>query len=120
MGRICFVHIGLHKTGSTSIQKMLAGREAWLQEQGFHLPRAGRDFAHGHHELAWELNRKRGFAGSAQFDALSCEVEEANFPERIILSSEEFSSNIHLPRVVARLKRKIGRLGYRLHVIAYI
>src|SRR4051812_1580029 len=95
MDRPCFIHIGLHKTGSTSIQKMLASREDWLGSLGLYVPKTGRTGSQGHHLLAWELSRRHGFSGSAQFDALKRELREAGFPARVVLSSEDFSSRIH-------------------------
>src|SRR6266540_6893551 len=103
MAPSCIVHIGLHKTGSTSIQKMLVENECWLRNHGIYVPKAGRALGHGDRLLAWELNRRPGFGGSAQFDALSHELGEANFPDKIVLSSEDFSSRIHAPKVIARL-----------------
>jgi hypothetical protein len=121
MDRICTVHIGLHKTGSTSIQKMLAAEESRLRECGIVYPKTGRNGPEGaHHLLAWELNRKPGFDGSTHFNALADELESAKWPDRVILSSENFSAHIDRPRLMARLRRKIERLGYRLRIIAYV
>jgi hypothetical protein len=120
MKRSCIVHIGPHKTGSTSIQKMLADNDGWVRNFGLYVPRTGRAFGQGHHLLAWELNRRAGFSGSEQFDALSHELANANYPDRIVLSSEEFSSRIHLPKVIARLRRKVERLDYQLRIVGYI
>jgi hypothetical protein len=121
MDLICTVHIGLHKTGSSTLQNMLAAEEPRLQGHGIYLPKAGR---HGnaiaHHLLAWELNRRPGFKDSRHFDALAGEIENRHFPARILLSSENFSTHMHNPRIMGRLRKKIERLGYRLRIIAYV
>lgn len=120
MDRHCFIHIGLHKTGSTSIQKMLASREEWLGSLGLYVPKTGRTGSQGHHLLAWELSRRHGFSGSAQFDALKRELREAGFPARVVLSSEDFSSRIHDRKAIARLERKVRRLGYEPRIVCYV
>ena len=39
----CHIHIGLHKTGSTSIQKMLAAEHGRLAAAGFYCALTGRN-----------------------------------------------------------------------------
>src|SRR5262245_22122866 len=121
MDRVCTIHIGLHKTGSTTIQNMLAAEEGNLRGLGLYLPKAGRNgSAAAHHLLAWELNRRPGFAGSRYFDELAREIAAAGSPDRIILSSEDFSTRIHSPQAMTRLRKRIRRLGYRLRILAYV
>ncbi len=53
-----YLHIGTHRTGSTSIQRFMANAEEALAEQGIIYPKTGRpdtDWTnqYGHHELAW-------------------------------------------------------------------
>jgi hypothetical protein len=116
----CHVHIGLHKTGSTSIQKMLAAEASRLGAHGFYAPQTGLNEAGiAHHLLAEEVNRQVS-AGSPQFAALANEMEAKGWPENVVLSSEAFCSRIHKPRVVARLREEIDRLGYDLAVTAYV
>ena len=51
-----FVHVGTHKTGTTSIQVFLRGHAAALRRQGLYVPTTGTiDPQSGHHNLAWEL-----------------------------------------------------------------
>src|SRR5471030_1665576 len=53
----CFVHIGTHKTGTTSIQSLLGLNEVALLARDIFVPRTGRDHIKyaGHHHIAWEL-----------------------------------------------------------------
>lgn len=80
------IHIGTHRTGTTSIQQALA--EAPIHERGILYPKTGRDF-NAHHRLAqaivglWE--QPLGL-----WDDMWREVENAGLPQ-VLLSSEDFS-----------------------------
>lgn len=54
-----FLHIGLHKTGTTAIQTTLFENREVLAEQGYRVPVSGVPAAAplGHHELAWAQDR---------------------------------------------------------------
>ena len=104
--RKCFLHIGTHKTGTTSIQLMLSREHAALKDAGFVYPMTGRlampadmmpeVFASeaiptpgGQHNIAWRLlrdHRYRGEFGTAA--ELYREIEASG--ENVILSSEDF------------------------------
>lgn len=82
------LHIGLHKTGSTSIQMSLGeGGE------GFLYPQAGRalqtSIRYGHHRLPWSLSRDPADIGV--WDALAEEIA-ASPCDLAIISSEEFDT----------------------------
>ena len=52
--RICYIHIGPHKTGSTSIQWFLKENQAELLNHGYFVPKS--EAKHGaHHALARKL-----------------------------------------------------------------
>src|SRR5262249_3476238 len=56
--RTCYLHIGTHKTGTTSIQVALDGARDALKRRGVLYPQAGRAddrAAPGHHKLSHEL-----------------------------------------------------------------
>lgn len=93
--RNCFIHIGTHKTGTTSIQHLLSRNSSALEERGYFYPQAGRlDWLPGHHNLAWEISgdlRYRSDYGS--IDDLIREVK--NKSEHIILSSEDFGWSLY-------------------------
>ncbi|MDX2263827.1 MAG: hypothetical protein NW215_02495 [Hyphomicrobiales bacterium] len=90
--RSLYVHIGLHKTGSTAIQAALLENAPALARHGILYPVAGRPtlsaVRFGHHELAWAvLNRN-----SATLDVyriLKNEIEQES--GNILISSEEFN-----------------------------
>jgi len=52
-----FVHIGTHKTGTTSIQNFLRNHATSLNECGVFVPKSGTlDENSGHHNIAWEMS----------------------------------------------------------------
>ena len=61
--RTAFVHVGTHKTGTTSLQSMLAANAKILRAAGVLVPLAGRveRGSAGHHNVAWELLRDQRF-----------------------------------------------------------
>ena len=82
--RSVLLHIGPHKTGSTSIQVTLTANRPTLEQAGFAYPDVGKpDIAH--HDLANEL-----LAGpSAKLDEMAAALNGVN--SNLILSSENFS-----------------------------
>jgi hypothetical protein len=54
--RVCFLHIGVYKTGSSSIQWALYSQRAALAERGYLYPASGVVPAlFGHHNIAAEI-----------------------------------------------------------------
>lgn len=99
------LHIGAHKTGSTTLQHFLSRNDAALATQGVVYPRTGRSrdaIAYGaHHPVAAGL--LGGFdadAFGAFADRLGAEIAAASSPRAVILSSETFS--LINPRVLAQ------------------
>ncbi|MHA6288838.1 hypothetical protein [Maricaulis sp. CAU 1757] len=114
MGTKLVLHIGRHKSGTSSIQKFLAKHADQLSEQGVLYPFTGREAnGVGHHELWWAVRR-------AQTDttALAAMVEqleaEASGHDLVIISSEGFQ-NLTQPHV---LKNIFGRFDIR--VVCYL
>ena len=75
--RICYIHVGTHKTGTTSIQRFLALNRERFADAGVLLPRAGCDNSPeyvSHHQLAYELTRSAHF--DPQYGGLDAIAEE--------------------------------------------
>jgi hypothetical protein len=119
-----YLHIGWHKTGSTSIQRFLAANREPLRAAGVDYPEAGM-IATAHHLAAWSLQeplrsawaRRIGFQGRAE--PLFAEILEQSArrgARALILSSEEFSLQ-HAYRL-ERLARVLE--GSDVTVIAYL
>src|SRR5215203_3005331 len=93
--RRCFLHIGTHKTGSTSLQVLLYAHPTVLQAHGCLYPKTGRspDSPAGHHDIAWEISGDaRHQRAYGTIDDLAVEI--ASVPHDIILSSEDFECSI--------------------------
>ena len=87
-----FLHIGLHKTGSTSFQAYLRKRTDWLgRKHDVCVPNRFRNNSIAHHNLAWQitgLHRNRfdpAFGGWDELRDMLKDVEQS----RVILTSEE-------------------------------
>lgn len=91
MTQTLFLHIGLHKTGSTAIQNFCNMNRLILQEQNFCYPESGQIWG-GHHPYAWSLGVKhphyREEMGSS-VEIAGKYLEEAD-GRHIVLSSEDF------------------------------
>ncbi|NDW01330.1 hypothetical protein [Salipiger sp. PrR002] len=86
-----YIHVGLHKTGTTSLQKTLHDNRPALREQGILYPETGlseKAANWGHHELAYAL-RHRGKA--RQFWTAMREEADAKALPKVMISSEEFA-----------------------------
>lgn len=109
--RTIFVHIGTHKTGSTSIQHFLTHHADELAREGISFPAAGR-FLFGHHHVAWELGhdpRLQGHTGHVQ--RLLEELRDGS-PDVAIVSSEDFE-------YLARYPVSLGGFVSGLRAIAW-
>lgn len=116
------LHTGLHKTGTTSVQKMLHQNRAGLARQGFLYPQTGLADGvanWGHHPLAYALRSPQ--TGREIWTALRAEVEAAQLPN-VIVSSEELSL-LPFPTFPAlQPYRLIAELfkGYQIIVLCYL
>lgn len=108
-----YLHIGLHKTGTSSLQNFLGRNADALAKAGYAWPRAGR-VAGGHHNLGYQLMGKGRFSTEAGgLEALAAELEAA---ENAIVSSEELEF-LELAEV-RRLREGLG--DRRVKVLAYL
>jgi hypothetical protein len=111
-----YIHIGLHKTGSTSLQHFLRMNEALLAERGWIIPRAGRGKGKGanQHNLAWHLAERPRFREDVGgLDEVAEEVSRA--PNAII--SAEGLENL-LDEQIQRLRDACGSHDFK--IIAYL
>lgn len=80
------LHIGIDKTGSTSIQRHLTVNRAWFGQHGTYIPRCGLGVSNGHAELFTGMSAKELRALVTELSA----ARERNF-ELAILSWEGLS-----------------------------
>ena len=118
-GRL-FIHCGMHKTGSTAIQKELARLAGPLEADGLYLPQSYSKNRGAHHGLAYALKGPRVFRmQSEKFGALLAEVEAAR-PSDMCLSSEDFESYLTRPRALSRILPLAKRAGARPVFVLYL
>ncbi len=91
-----YLHIGLHRTGSTAIQTALRLSKSQLRKQGVLVPEAGYAWG-GQHQLAWALldNNPEWYPVSEfstvdLFKALRGEINHSQC-DKVLISSEDFS-----------------------------
>jgi len=112
-----YIHCGLHKTATTTLQQVLNNHEDMLRSSGILYPQAGR-IRGGHHNIAWQLARDRRFRQSTgDLDALFSEIDE--FKGRVVLSSEDFESSIAHPERWQTVSRFVQESGRKLIFIMY-
>jgi hypothetical protein len=119
VAKIAVLHIGTHKTATTSFQTMIARNETFFADQRLCYPTAGR-VGDGHHNLAWELNGDERYdpvAGSLA--DLADELAKAR-PGAVLLSSEDFEYLYRRPEALRSIRRTMERLGYRTHVLVVL
>jgi hypothetical protein len=120
--RIAYLHVGTHKTGTTSLQAMLAENDALLARSGIHVPVTARvtPGSAGHHNIAWELNNPYQFdPEGGTLDALLDEIAQVAAPT-VCISSEEFELLAADPDKLRKLAAALRSVGYEPHVIIYL
>jgi len=119
--RICFLHIGTHKTGTTSIQRLLALNESPLRQAGVYIPSAGRPYAFdGHHNIAWQLNGDSRFDPTCgSLDSVVREISERG-TSAACLSSEDFEYLHAKPQRLYDVARAFAGIRYAVRIILYV
>ena len=119
--RKCFLHVGTHKTATTSIQHFLDSHPQELARSGYLYPRVGRpeEARAGHHNIAWEISGDRRFrADYGDGEALIREIADTD--HNIIISSEDFECSAHHAGKFGKFIVAIQKLGIRMSVIVYL
>jgi hypothetical protein len=115
--RCCYLHIGTHKTGTSSIQRALALQPEKLAEAGWFFPVTGQwDRDSGQHGLA---ARKSSTSQRALLDSLISEISA--IPQNIILSSEEFTCMLwHNPAGFQEMVDRLSNTVDQITVVLYL
>jgi hypothetical protein len=121
MTKQIILHIGTHKTGTSSLQYFLSTYEAELKDAGVLYPLGGRRelspgrSALAHHALANSLRGKLPSGGRHYWDALLEELARAR-EETAVVSSEEFSGCE--PTHVGQARTHLS--AYKVKVVVYL
>lgn len=116
------IHIGTFKTGTTALQKYLAGqRERLLFESGLLFPKAGEIPAGGHHNLVYEVTGSwKHVAARGGFAELEQEILEES-PKSVLVSAENLSSYaVGNPVVAPSFAEFARRMHLPIHVVCYV
>ena len=117
--RFCFLHIGVYKTGSSSIQWALYSQRAALADRGYLYPASGVVPAlFGHHNIAAEIVGTPLDPALGGVDRLMEEI--AASPHHVVLSCEDFTlAMFSRSRFQAFIDRLKGA-GLSIVVVAYL
>lgn len=118
--RRCYIHIGTHKTGTTSLQHVLNTQRNKLIELSYLYPCTGRpaNARRGQHNIAWALSRDRRFRKRyGTIDELLTEIAGVRYD--VILSSEDFESCIFHPEAFASFIERLKGLNLDITLIVY-
>ncbi len=115
-----YVHIGTHKTGTTSIQSFLRRHSRSLARSGIFVPETGvLDAGSGHHNIAWGLRGDRRFSCTrGTLDELVVELAGSSAPVGVI-SSEDLEYLVDKPDALARLDTTLLDAGHEPYDIMF-
>lgn len=117
MSREIVLHIGRHKSGTSSLQHFLGARRPYLERLGILYPRTGSANRIAHHALADACNTKSTGEDAIEPIIAGLKAELGLQHHMVLLSSEAFQNLSDL----SRLARVIEALGIqRVRVICYV
>ncbi len=120
--RVCYIHIGTHKTGTTSIQRFLALNSIRFAAAGLVVPRAGGDnwpkYA-SHHHFASELTNGAPFRSQSGVEALAKELRDSTARVACV-SSENLSLLWNNPDGLVRLRDTVIQSGFTPKIVCYV
>jgi len=121
MEKTVYIHIGPHKTGTTTIQSGLAINEKTLRRQHVLAPMSGRPYLNnaGNHNLSWELRIPNNPGVKPEYGTwkdLLREIKKNRQIQKFILTSEDFCL---LDEVSIRTIREYLS-DYQVKVIIYL
>jgi len=121
MDRTIFIHAGMHKTGSTAVQKFLTGNAERLRALDVHFPVAGTEVhGHNHTAIVGAVEHIDWADAGGAFDRLQSELAQAGYPRQVLISAEDFSPRYGRQIFVDKLARFCTALGYAPHVVVYV
>ena len=120
MSRICFLHAGTHKSGTTYLQSFLQSNEYTLAGAGLYVPIAGRVSPSGHHNIAWELTGDTRYDPShGTVSDLLAELSSVG-ASRACVSSEDFEYLYGNPQALKTFRARLNEIGYAVKVLFYL
>lgn len=109
-----FLHIGMPKSASTTIQLGLALNKEQLQQQGFLYPSSGFTY-YGQHNIVWELlDDHRFLRDRGNLQDLKTEFSRSKFTKMIVSSEDLVRLNQE------QIKQLLGAFGDKVDTVAII
>ncbi len=117
--RAAVLHVGMHKTGTTSLQTMIARNRQHFRDQGLYYPTTGQiGVGDGQHNLAWELAGDERFEpASGTIADLASELRAQRRPRAVLVSSEDLEYLYDRPERLASLRGVLEDVGYAVRVV---
>jgi hypothetical protein len=115
-----FVHIGTHKTGTTSIQAYLSKHAALLLRRGLYVPAIGSVWEHsGHHNVAWGLRDDPRFKPElGGFNELLLALRAASV-DRAVISAEDLEYLVQYPDRLRQFETQLREAGWQPSYIVF-
>ncbi len=119
-----FIHIGCHKTGSTSIQHFLYKNKHIFLKNNIYIPKGRNpfDYTTNHSNIAWEIYNKENFdkknKKQSYFKKFITEIKKKK--KNILISSENFSFLIHSPQKLKNFTKILKKNKFMPIFICYI
>ncbi len=116
--KILYIHAGMNKTGSTSLQNMFCFYRDYFRKQGVYYPFTGK--VNCHHDIPTIYIYRRHMNGRKTDNFIEILRKEINNikPNKCLLSSEHFYHVLD-KKAVAELIKDIFR-DYKIKIIVYI
>lgn len=115
--RVAIVHIGTHKTGTTSLQLFFEANRPAFQGSGVWVAQGGRyQRLPGNHQVAWELLSSND---SPHFDELTTELRSLR-ERTALITSEDFCLLYARPEALDHLRAGIEAAGFTPVIVVYL
>ena len=113
-----FIHCGLHKTGSTAIQKFFILNKDAIKKKGLLYPNSG-ILHYGHHNIAFYFAKDRRYRHEySSVDELKQEI--SLFDGDILISSEAFEFILYNTEAMLNLQKYVKSVNRDLILIIYL
>ena len=106
-----FIHIGTHKTGTTSIQSFLVKHAAEFSRSNMLIPKSGLRH-HGHHFIAWELRGDKRLENKSGYVVKLLDELENNPCDNAIISSEDFEYLVRYEEKLKNFSNALRKVRY--------
>ena len=119
--QMAYLHVGMPKTGTSTLQSFLLRHRDWLAKKGYYVPRSGQNSQTGAH-----YGLVRALAGlpldesqHGLIEWLGRELHAASSPNCII-SSEALTKILRAPGMIERFVSVFRRLNHDLTIVLYV